>query len=184
MQTSLLYRLDCNTDQVCTAERRPACPDRSGAQGALAFLASRFPEEHNLSPAGGIDMAKTKQITIAIDHQPGAVARIAKTLGDAKVNILCLLGTSQGTAGTVQLIVEDARRAKKALDAARIAYQEIPAEQYELPNKPGALAQCLDQLAAKGVNLSSIHATAAKGGKKAVVVYTVEAAAKAATAIA
>ena len=127
-------------------------------------------------------MAKTKQFTIAINNQPGAVAEIARALGNSKVNILSLLGTAQGTAGTVQLIVEDARRAKKALDAAKIAYQETPAEQYELPNKPGALAQCLDQLAAKGVNLSSIHATAAKGGKKAVVVYTVEAATKAATA--
>ncbi len=129
-------------------------------------------------------MAKTKQFTIAINNQPGAVAEIARALGNSKVNILSLLGTAQGTAGTVQLIVEDARRAKKALDAAKIAYQETPAEQYELPNKPGALAQCLDQLAAKGVNLSSIHATAAKGGKKAVVVYSVEAAAKAATAMA
>ena len=129
-------------------------------------------------------MAKTKQFTISIDNQPGAVAHIAKTLGDAKVNILALLGTAQGTAGTVQLVVEDARRAKKALDAARIAYQETPAEHYDLPNKPGALASCLHQLAKKGVNLNSIHATAAKGGKKAVVVYTVEVATKAATATA
>ena len=129
-------------------------------------------------------MAKTKQFTIAIDNQPGAVAAIAKTLGDAKVNILALLGTAQGTAGTIQLVVDDARRAKKALDAARIAYQETPAEQYDLPNKPGALAQCLEKLQAKGVNLNSIHATAAKGGRKAVVVYTVDAAAKAATATA
>jgi hypothetical protein len=129
-------------------------------------------------------MAKTKQFTIAIDNQPGAVAAIAKTLGGAKVNILALLGTAQGTAGTVQLVVDDPRRAKKALDGARIAYQETPAEQYDLPNKPGALAQCLEKLQAKGVNLNSIHATAAKGGKKAVVVYTVDTAAKAATATA
>jgi hypothetical protein len=129
-------------------------------------------------------MAKTKQFTIAVDNHPGAVASIARTLGDAKVNILSLLGTSQGTGGTVQLIVEDPRRAKKALDAARISYQETPAESYDLSNKPGALAQCLNQLAAKGVNLSSIHATAAKGGKRAVVVYTAEAAAKAAIATA
>jgi len=120
-------------------------------------------------------MSKTKQFTIAIDNQPGAVAAIARTLGDAKVNILSLLGTAQGPAGSVQLIVEDSRRA-------RIAYQETPAEQYELPNKAGSLAQCLNQLAAKGVNLNSICAVAAKGGKKAVLVYTVEAAAKAATA--
>ena len=129
-------------------------------------------------------MAKTKQFSIAIDNQPGAVARIAKTLGEAKVNILSLLGTAQGAAGTVQLIAEDARRAKKALDGARISYQETPAEIYDLPNKPGALAQVLDKLAAKGVNLNSIHATAAKGGKKAVIVYAAEVAAKAATATA
>jgi hypothetical protein len=129
-------------------------------------------------------MAKTKQFTIAIDNQPGAVAEIAKTLGNAKVNILALLGTAQGMTGTVQLVADDARRAKKALDAAGIAYQETPAEQYDLPNKPGALAQCLEKLQAKGVNLNSICATAAKRGKKAVVIYAADAAAKAVTATA
>jgi hypothetical protein len=63
-------------------------------------------------------MAKTKQFTISVQNQPGAVAEIARTLGNAKVNILALLGTAQGTTGTVQLVVDDARRAKKALDAA------------------------------------------------------------------
>ncbi len=129
-------------------------------------------------------MAKTKQFTITVQNQPGAVAEVARTLGNAKVNILALLGTAQGTSGTVQLIAEDAKRAKKALDEAKLAYQETTAEEYELPNKPGALAQSLDKLAAKGVNLNSIYATAPKGGKKAVVVYTVEVEAKAAAATA
>jgi hypothetical protein len=127
-------------------------------------------------------MAKTKQFTIAIENRPGTVAEIARTLGNAKVNILSLLGTTQGTSGTVQLVAEDARRAKKALDEAKIAYKETAAEEYELPNKPGALAQCLDKLASKGINLSTIHATASKGGRKAVVVYTVEAESKIAAA--
>jgi hypothetical protein len=127
-------------------------------------------------------MAKTKQFTISVENRPGAVAEIARTLGSAKVNILALLGTAQGTTGTVELVVEDARRAKKALDQAKLAYQETAAEGCELPNKPGALAECLDKLAAKGVNLNSICATAAKGGKKAVVVYTVAAAEKVAAA--
>jgi prephenate dehydratase len=56
------------------------------------------------------------------------------------------------------------------------------AEEYKLPNKAGALARCLGTLAARGINLGSIQATAAKGGRKAVVVYTVEKAAKAAGA--
>jgi hypothetical protein len=126
-------------------------------------------------------MAKTKQFTITIQNQPGAVAEIAKTLGNSKVNILALLGTAQGTSGTVQLVVENAAHAKKALDAAKIVYQETSAEEYELPNKPGALSQCLEKLHAKGVNLQSICATATKGGKKAVVVYTAEAAVTKAT---
>jgi len=126
-------------------------------------------------------MAKIKQFTIGVENKPGAVAEIAKTLGNAKANILSLLATAQGTSGTVHLLVEDARRARKALDEARISYQETAAEEYELANKPGALAGYLSKLAAKGVNLSSIHATASKGGKKAVVVYTIETAAKAAT---
>jgi len=124
-------------------------------------------------------MAKTKVFTITVQNQPGAVAVIAKALGSAKVNILALLGTAQGTAGTVHLVAEDARRAKKALDEAKLIYQETGAEQHELLNKPGALAQHLEKLAAKGINLSSIHVTAVKGGKKAAVVYTVEAPPKA-----
>lgn len=127
-------------------------------------------------------MAKIKQFTIAVDNRPGSVAEIAKTLGGAKVNILALLATAQGSSGTLQLVAEDPRKAKKALDEARISYLETTAEEYELPNKAGALAQLLDKLAAKGVNLGSICATAAKGGRKAVVVYTVETVAKAATA--
>ena len=80
-------------------------------------------------------MAKTKVFTITVQNQPGAVAAIAKALGSAKVNILALLGTTQGTAGTVQLVAEDAKRAKKALDDAKLAYQETGAEQ------PGDQAQ-------------------------------------------
>jgi hypothetical protein len=124
-------------------------------------------------------MAKTKQFTISVQNQPGAVLEIVRTLGKEKVNILSLLGTAQGTSGIVHLILEDPRRAKKTLDDAKIAYLETEAEQFELPNKSGALAQSLEKLAAKGVNLNSIHATASKGGKKAVVVYTAEVVAKA-----
>jgi len=127
-------------------------------------------------------MAKTKQFTISIENRPGTVAEIARALGSAKVNILALLGTAQGTTGTVELVVEDARRAKKALDAAGLTYKETIAEEHELPNKPGALAEHLEKLAAKGVNLSSICATAAKGGKRAIVVHTVAAEEKVAAA--
>jgi hypothetical protein len=130
-------------------------------------------------------MAKAKQFSITLDNKPGAVAEIVKTLGTAKVNVLALLAWAEGPTGTLQLIVEDPKRAKKALDDARVSYKEQTTEQIEVANKPGALSKTLEKLASKGVNLSHIYATATKGGKKAVVVYaaavTTEAA-KAATA--
>jgi hypothetical protein len=120
-------------------------------------------------------MAKTKEFIIEIENRPGAVAEIAKTLAAAKVNILALLATAHGASGTVQLVVENAGQAKKAFDKAAVKYRETPAEQYELANKPGALAEYLGKLAAKGVNLDSICGTAPKGAKKAVLVCTVAA---------
>ena len=119
-------------------------------------------------------MAKIKQFTIAVENRPGTVAEIARILGNAKVNVLSLRGSAEGASGTIELVAEDGRRAKKALDEAKVSYQETAAEAYELPNKAGALARCLEKLAAKGVNLKSIHATASKGGRKAIVVCTVE----------
>ena len=119
---------------------------------------------------------KTRQFTITLENRPGTLAEIARTLGNAKVNILALLGTAQGTSGAIELVVEDTRRAKKALDEAHVTYVETTAEEHELPNKPGALAECLERLASRGINLNSICATVSKSGKKAVVVYRAEAA--------
>ena len=120
-------------------------------------------------------MAKTKQFTITIQNQPGALATITRPLSAGKVNLVALLATSQGTTATIQLIAENPKKAKRALDDAHIAYQETPAEELSLLNKAGALTQVLDKLAAKGVNLNALYATAAKGGKRATVVYTAEA---------
>jgi hypothetical protein len=129
-------------------------------------------------------MAKTRQFIITVQNQPGAVLEIARALGNAKVNILSLLATAQGTTGTVQVIADDAKRAQKALDGIGLAYDKAIAEIVELSNKPGALADLLEKVRAKGISLSSVHATAAKGGRNAVVVYTIESAPKAAAATA
>jgi hypothetical protein len=51
-----------------------------------------------------------------LENRPGALAGGARW--GAKVNILALLGTA-GASGSVELVVEDARRARKALDDTR-----------------------------------------------------------------
>lgn len=115
-------------------------------------------------------MAKAKQLTVQVENTAGAAARVARVLGDAKVNMLALVGTGQGAQGTLQIVVDIAGKAKKALDKAGLGYTESTVEQVELPNTPGALAKHLEKLAAKGTNLSLVYATTAKGSRKATII--------------
>ncbi|HEY7747487.1 MAG TPA: hypothetical protein VH933_02295 [Aestuariivirgaceae bacterium] len=116
-------------------------------------------------------MAKAKQITISVANRPGAVAEAIRALANSKVNILSVLGWNPS--GALQLVFDNPRAAKKALDGANIQYTESSAEVVELPNKPGVLLKYLDKLASKGVNLGSLNATTSKKATKAVVVWTV-----------
>jgi hypothetical protein len=115
-------------------------------------------------------MAKARQIEISVADRPGSVAEAIRALAGAKVNILSVLGWN--AAGTLQLVLDNPRAAKKALDAANVQYKETSAEVVELPNKPGALLKYLEKLAGKGINLSTLTATAGKKANKAVVVWT------------
>jgi hypothetical protein len=118
-------------------------------------------------------MAKAKQLTISVENRPGTLAHIARTLGDAKVNILAFLTTASGTEGSVQVVVDSANKAKKALEGAGLSYNEADVLHVELPNLPGALGSFAGKLAVKEINITSGYATTAKGTKKAGVVLAV-----------
>jgi len=86
-------------------------------------------------------MAKVKQLTVALENRPGTLAHVAKVLADAKVNVLALLGSTAVAQGSVQVVVDNVAKAKKALGGAGLSYTEGTLEQFELANKPGALAE-------------------------------------------
>jgi len=115
-------------------------------------------------------MAKVKQLTVALENRPGTLAHMAKVLADAKVNVLALLCSTSVAQGSVQVVVDNVNKAKKALGGAGLSYTEGTLEQFELANKLGALAQLAGRLAKKGINIDCAYATVHKGSKKAVVV--------------
>ena len=116
-------------------------------------------------------MAKVKQLTVSLENQPRALAQMARVPADAKVNISALLlGSTGGSQGSAQVVVDDIRKAKKALEQALLPYTEGTVEEFELANKPGALAELTEKLAKKGINVDSAYASMPKGAKKAVIV--------------
>ena len=117
-------------------------------------------------------MAKAKQLIISVADRPGTIAAAIKTLAAARINILSILGWNPS--GVVQLITDNPRAAKKALDAAQVSYTEGFAEMVELPNKPGALLEFLNKLAKKNINLRSLCATTSQAARKTMVVWGAE----------
>jgi hypothetical protein len=113
-------------------------------------------------------MAKVKQLTVSLESRPGTLAHLAKILAEAKVNVVALLGSTTGTQGSAQVVVNNVNRAKKALDKAGLSYTEGTLERVELENKPGALAEFATKLAKKGINIDSAYVTVPKGAEKAV----------------
>jgi len=118
-------------------------------------------------------MAKATQLTISVANHPGTMAHVARVLGDAKVDIRAFLTTSTGSAGSVEVVVDNANKAKKALDREGLSYTEEAVLHVELPNKPGALGSFAGKLAAKGINVTTGYASTVKGAKKASIVLAV-----------
>ncbi len=121
-------------------------------------------------------MPKLIQFTVACEDRPGALAHVARLLGNAKVNILALLATAAGEtslAGFVGLVVDKPDKAKKVFEAEHMRYTEQPVLHIELPNTPGALASFLGKFAAEDINVTAAYETSVPGAEKASVVLAV-----------
>ena len=60
---------------------------------------------------------RTNQLTVSCKNRPGTLARVARVLGVAKVNILGFLTTTSGAEGSVHLVVDNVRKKASAVFA-------------------------------------------------------------------
>ncbi len=118
-------------------------------------------------------MPKVNQLTVPVENHPGALAHLAKVLGEAKVNIQGFLLTTSGAKGFVKLIVDDVEKAKEALYEAELPYFEQAVLHARIANTPGALGRFAKRLAAKKINIISGYQTIEKDSKRASVVLEV-----------
>ena len=114
-------------------------------------------------------MPKMIQLTLSLESKPGVIAKIARTLGDAGINITGLSATDTTGRGKVRILVSDGARAVQTLKAAKYRVTEEAAVVLSLENRPGALAGVAEKLAQAKMNIKSIYATAGEGGRATVV---------------
>jgi len=66
----------------------------------------------------------TVWFTVKLDDRPGALAEVAKALGDRGVNITGIVGVAEDTDGALMLTTSDAAATREAFTALGIAFDE------------------------------------------------------------
>ncbi len=128
-------------------------------------------------------MAKAKQITAWVENTPGQLGRIARALGDAKVNITAFTAYGAGTENALRLHVTSPAKARKVLEGLAVRVTEEEVVRLTLADKPGVLGEVGSRLGQANINIEYAYASVVTGGKKADVILAVSDLAGAAKAL-
>jgi hypothetical protein len=117
---------------------------------------------------------KVGQLSVFIENKSGRLADVTRTLFESGVNIRALSIADTIDYGLLRLIVNDPVAARAALADAgfTVAITEVLA--IEVPDKPGGLANIIDILANKGINIEYMYAFVGTSGENAIVIFRIE----------
>jgi hypothetical protein len=117
---------------------------------------------------------KVKQISLFMENRTGRLADVARTLGEAGVNIRALSLADTSDFGILRLIVNDVSLALSVLRSTGHTAIVTDVIAVEVPDQPGGLATVLTALEKAGVNVEYMYAFVEKATDKAVLVFRFE----------
>jgi hypothetical protein len=102
-----------------------------------------------------------RDLTVILQDRPGTLADLGEALGDAGINIDGACGFPCEGMGVAHILVEDAARARRALEARGF---EVGGERdvllLEIEDQPGALGSITRRIADAGVNVDLVYLAA------------------------
>jgi hypothetical protein len=97
-------------------------------------------------------------LVIEVENAPGALAKVAKAISDAGVNIAAATCLGAGERAELHILVPHASAAKHALAISQLAVtREREVAVVEVDDRPGVLADLAGKVAAAGVNLNLVY---------------------------
>ena len=115
---------------------------------------------------------KGKQLEVTGKNKPGTGAAVFCALAGAKVNVTASCCFEMGNTGNFWLVVDKLPKAQAALKKAGFKSKTADVVMLELPNKPGAMATALEDIAELGVNVLYAYGSAAAGKTARLVMLT------------
>jgi hypothetical protein len=115
---------------------------------------------------------KVAYFAMDVPDKPGEGARLLRALADAGVNLLAFSGFPSGRKSQLDFIPEDVEVFKKAMKALKI---KIRHQKFGFliqgNDRKGAVAQLLNVLADKKINVTAIDAVSAGAGRYAAILW-------------
>lgn len=114
---------------------------------------------------------KVEQISIFLENKSGRLAEVARTLGDAGVNIRALSIADSSDFGILRIIVNDNDKAVEVLKKKGFTVSRTEVVAVEVTDRPGGLAQVLNLLEQKNINVEYMYAFFERRSDNAVIVF-------------
>jgi hypothetical protein len=99
------------------------------------------------------------EFEVALENQPGSLARLTTVLGDADVNIEAIQGQSGRSESVVHFITDKPEHAAHVLDEAHVPYTRRDVVIVKVLDQPGMLRDVAYVMSEAGVNIESIYVT-------------------------
>jgi hypothetical protein len=119
-------------------------------------------------------MVAIKQISIFVENTPGRMARVARTLADAGVNIRALTIAEAGDFGVIRMVVDNTEKGYKALHDDGFTVSETDVLAVELKDIPGGLYEIANTLGMNNVNVDYAYAFVTAKVKRAMLILRVD----------
>ena len=106
-----------------------------------------------------------RQISVAIENQPGRLGRVCRMLAERGVAISGFSVIDNIEQGMMRLVVDDPTAARNALDEAGLPVVEAEVLTIEIANGVGALADIGESMARAEINIEYAYATCLEAGE-------------------
>ncbi len=113
------------------------------------------------------------QFSVFLVNKPGVLAQVFVELAEAKINITALTLADTTEHGVLRLVTTAPERTRLALARVNVPTTETNILAASIPNRPGAMADVCDRLAAAHINISYAYCTSGAPGNKTMCILKV-----------
>jgi hypothetical protein len=109
-----------------------------------------------------------------MENKPGRMAKVAKTLSDANVNIRALTIAEAGDFGIIRMVVDDTEKGYRVLRDEGFTVSETDVLAVEIKDTPGGLYEIAKTLGENSINMDYGYAFVTAKAERAMLILRVD----------